>query len=79
MVIENLPEINEGFLEKSKKEVIRRENLLARRLPPRVTPTLATPLGAPSSGVVRPLLSPLCNLKLLLIVRYTVSCNVDTK
>src|SRR6218665_2424442 len=43
-VIENLPGINEGFLEKGKKEVFRRENYVARRLPPRVTPTLATPL-----------------------------------
>jgi len=28
-VIENLPRLNEGFLEKGKKEVIRRENILA--------------------------------------------------
>ena len=53
-VIEYLPGINEGFLEKGKKVVIRRENnILARRLPSQVTPTIATPLTAERMFKVR--------------------------
>jgi len=45
----DLPGIKEIFLDKGKKEVFHRGNFLAQRLPPRVTPTLATPLLTESS------------------------------